>query len=353
VRVKRSSALVILLENDRYVFHDVLGQRTFSANPTALEIVRRLGAWTDLEALAAMLGGYSRASIDRAISQLAELGAIVVEGSDAAAMDDAFDRAWLWGPLAAAYHFGVRDSAFLSAEDSDSLLREQVKFNPSPPLFQTNNDPLNDIPLPVPDAGARANCALFATMAARRTRRLMLDRPVTLDQLADCFLYSMAITAMLEDPEVMDLPLKMTPSGGGRNPYEGYVCARDVTGLAPGTYHFSAYQRTLGVVRAAPPPAFPAMMGGQAWTANAAAVIFLVARFERPMWKYHDPGAYRVTIIEAGHIAQNMMLAATWHGLAANPSGAFTRDLVNDTLRVGGVTQSVIYALVLGVPDAA
>jgi nitroreductase len=70
------------------------------------------------------------------------------------------------------------------------------------------------------------------------------------------------------------------------------------------------------------------------------------------MWKYHDPGAYRVTMIEAGHIAQNIMLVATRHGLAANPSGALARGLVEETLGVGGITQAVVYALVLGVPGA-
>jgi len=95
------------------------------------------------------------------------------------------------------------------------------------------------------------------------------------------------------------------------------------------------------------------MLGNQLWTKSAAAVLFLVANFERPMWKYHHAGAYRVTIIEAGHIAQNMMLVATNHGLVANPTGALSLDLVEATLGVGGVTQSVVYALVLGVPSTA
>jgi nitroreductase len=45
------------------------------------------------------------------------------------------------------------------------------------------------------------------------------------------------------------------------------------------------------------------------------------------------------------------MLAATKHGFVANPSGAFSRQVVEETLGVGAVTQSVIYCLILGVPD--
>src|SRR6202040_3384069 len=106
--------------------------------------------------------------------------------------------------------------------------------------------------------------------------------------------FSMAITAFIEDPETVDLPLKMTPSGGARNPYEAYVCVRNVTGLTPGTYHYSALEHSLGTVQDGQPPPFPAMLADQPWTATAAAVIFLVANFDRAMWKYRDPGAYRV-----------------------------------------------------------
>jgi SagB-type dehydrogenase family enzyme len=188
-------------------------------------------------------------------------------------------------------------------------------------------------------------------MARRRSDRVMLDAPITLEQLADCLLFSMAITAIIEDPEVMDLPLKMTPSGGARNPFEAYVCVRNITGLAPGIYHYSAFERTLGVVRAEAPPPLGSLLGSQDWASNAAAVIFLVANFDRPMWKYHHPAAYRVTMIEAGHIAQNISLVATALGLVANPTAALSQDLAEKTLGVGGVTQSVVYALVLGVPQ--
>ena len=347
MRVKRSSAIVVLLEHDEFVFHNFLGQQTFSAHPTALEILRRLHVWTDLEAIRDMFPGYSRKSIDRSMNQLIELGALLVEGSKSAILDEDYLRTWAWGPLTAAYHFSSRDGAFISAEDGMDMLRQQAKFIPSPPLFQRNTEPASDIPLPLREEYSEP----FLTMARRRTNRVMHDAPISVEHLSDCLLFSMAITAFIEDPDIVDLPLKMTPSGGGRNPYEAYVCIRNVTGIAPGTYHYAALERTLGVVEAKPAPPFPALLAGQQWTATAAAVIFLVANFERTMWKYQDPHAYRVVVMEAGHIAQNVMLAATKHGLVANPSGAFTRGLVEETLGVGGVTQSVVYSLVLGVPD--
>jgi SagB-type dehydrogenase family enzyme len=348
MRIKRSNALVVLLENDQFVFHNFLVQQTFSANPTALEILRRLGVWTDLEALAGSLPAYSPQSIAASVDQLKELGAILVEDSEAADREDELQQTWLWGPFAAAFHFGTRSGDYLAADAADSLLVQQAKYLPSPPLFTRNARSSTDIVLPAPDTTSD----LFQTMARRRTDRRLRDEPIAVEALADCLHVSMAITALIDDPEIADLPLKMTPSGGGRNPYEAYVCVRNIVGVAPGAYHYSGMERSLGLVGPGPPPPFPDMMAGQSWTSAAAAVIFLVANFDRAMWKYHQPAAYNATMIEAGHIAQNIMLAATGHGLVANPVGALSLDTVERVLGVSGPTQAVVYALVLGVPGA-
>lgn len=346
MRVKRPASLVIMLENEQFVFHNFLRQTTFLANPTALEIVRRLSVWTDLEGVFAFLPDYSRDSVVKAINNLTDLGAILVEGSEDALQDDGFAETWLWGPFAAAYHFGTRVGDFMSEEQGGEILRDRAKACPSPPLYQTNNDPASDIVLPVREAYGEP----FLTMSRRRTNRVMRDEAISVDQIADCLLFSMAITAVIEDEDIVDLPLKMTPSGGARNPFEAYVCARRVEGLAPGVYHYSAMERTLGLVSSAAPPAFGDLLAGQGWASDAAAVVFLVANFERPMWKYHDGTAYRVTAIEAGHIAQNIILVATSHGLVANPTGAMDFRRVEQTLGVEGLTKAVLYCLVIGVP---
>ena len=121
----------------------------------------------------------------------------------------------------------------------------------------------------------------------------------------------------------------VTPSGGARNPFELYVYARNVTGLEPGFYHYAALDHDLGLVRAGQVE-IAALLGGQSWPGRAAAVVFLVAHFPRSMWKYHLAPAYRVVVIEAGFISQNIALAATEHGLSAVPSGALTQPMIEE-----------------------
>jgi SagB-type dehydrogenase family enzyme len=142
----------------------------------------------------------------------------------------------------------------------------------------------------------------------------------------------------------------MTPSGGARNPYDAVVYVRKVSSLNPGLYRYSPFSHSLinsshGVL-----PSIVDILGGQAWAADAAAVVFLVAQFERTMWKYPHPGAYRVVIIEAGHIAQNMVLAATKNQIKSVTTAAINDELAEKAFAISSIRQSVCYAVALGMP---
>ena len=87
------------------------------------------------------------------------------------------------------------------------------------------------------------------------------------------------------------------------------------------------------------------------WTDDAAAIVFLVADYDRTMWKYPHPSAYRAVLIEAGHIAQNMILAAVEAGLVTAITAAVHDSIAQQAFGLTALTQSVVYALVIGVLD--
>jgi SagB-type dehydrogenase family enzyme len=99
-------------------------------------------------------------------------------------------------------------------------------------------------------------------------------------------------------------------------------------------------------------PDFPMskMVHNQDWADPMPAMILLVAVLERTTWKYHDPNAYRVVLIEAGHIAQNIMLACTERGLTACPTAALCHSVISQALGLECVTHFPVYALTLGHP---
>ena len=93
------------------------------------------------------------------------------------------------------------------------------------------------------------------------------------------------------------------------------------------------------------------MLGDQDWAEAMPCIIFLVAYLERTMWKYSDSNAYRVVLIEVGHIGQNIMLAATQAGLTACPTAALAHSAIKDLLGLTRLTQAPLYALTLSHPQ--
>ncbi|MDQ2081756.1 hypothetical protein RA307_16345 [Xanthobacteraceae bacterium Astr-EGSB] len=91
-------------------------------------------------------------------------------------------------------------------------------------------------------------------MRRRRSFRGFSDQPVALGDLGDGLFAGLGITGCVRGSfDEGSLPLSMTPSGGGRNPYEAYVYVRRVGGLAPGTCHYSALDHRSRLPTAADP----------------------------------------------------------------------------------------------------
>ena len=90
-------------------------------------------------------------------------------------------------------------------------------------------------------------------------------------------------------------------------------------------------------------------MHGQTACANAAVVFIWTAVVERGSSGIGQR-AYRYFYIEAGHIAQNVALAAVALGLGSCQIGGFCDDAVNDMLGVDGNQEPAVYATAVGVP---
>jgi len=72
--------------------------------------------------------------------------------------------------------------------------------------------------------------------------------------------------------------------------------------------------------------------------------------FARTMWKYRNPRAYRVVLLDAGHLGQTFCLTATRLGLAAFGTAALRDSLIEKDLGIDGVSESVLYVLGVGLP---
>jgi SagB-type dehydrogenase family enzyme len=333
MRNRPSSTLAFGLTDEGIVGFNFLQKSAFVGNGALLELLAGNANWAEEDNLEP---DHSQSYVD--------LGALVKEASPEDALEQEFAEKWAWGLPAALYHFSVQGNEFETLEQGEAKQRASADRLGYPDLYLTNDRFATVTTL----TNVHHRSAQMALMAARRSCREPSGETIALETLTSILYSGMGITQTTRNA-VTELPLSMTPSGGGRNPYEAYVFARNVEGLAPGIYHYSAKEHSLGRLTGALPAQLSMVVGDQDWADDMSCVIVLAAFFERTMWKYDDPNAYRVVLIEAGHIGQNMLLVATEEGVGACPTAALSHDMLFDMLELPSrIACAPIYAIAVG-----
>jgi SagB-type dehydrogenase family enzyme len=141
---------------------------------------------------------------------------------------------------------------------------------------------------------------------------------------------------------------RAAPSSGALYPIEVYAVVHRVDGLPPGVYHYAVREHALEQLRTGD---FRAAVVEQAiaqeFLGECGVVLFLTNILQRMRPRYQDR-SYRYGLLEAGHLGENVYLAATAMGLGACGVGAFMDDAINDMLGVDGVEEAAVYMLAVG-----
>jgi len=185
---------------------------------------------------------------------------------------------------------------------------------------------------------------LVETTLARRSG-IEPGRPITLAELG-------AVLGLSAASSTSHPRLRMCPSAGALYPLDLIVVVSQVIGLPAGAFVYDPLTHALlrrGDLRveqlhecaaiAEPHPPTPV-------------TIAVVATFARSRVKYGLRG-YRFALLEAGHLVQAMITAATALGLRQLPWAGFVDAEVDRILDIDGVDRSCLYLLsVSGGPDA-
>jgi SagB-type dehydrogenase family enzyme len=125
-----------------------------------------------------------------------------------------------------------------------------------------------------------------------------------------------------------------------------------VKGLRPGLYHYHPAQHHLNRISTnATRDTAWRYCARQGYVRNAAALFLMTAVFQRTMWKYRHARAYRVVLLDAGHLCQTFCLVATWLGLAPFCTAALKDTLIEEDLGIDGIRESILYVAGVGLPS--
>lgn len=181
---------------------------------------------------------------------------------------------------------------------------------------------------------------LWRVLRRRRSVRHFKDEPITKSELSQLLWAAQGITA--------PWGARTAPSAGALYPVETYVVVNSVTDVELGVYHYAVDRHELDQLQAGDFRLSVAQAALDQEMAYRANVVFIwTAVFERSRWKYKQR-AYRYIYLDAGHIAQNVALAAVALEFGSCQIAALYDDEVNALIGVEGVEESVVYMTVVG-----
>ncbi len=180
-----------------------------------------------------------------------------------------------------------------------------------------------------------------AALAAWRSVREFSAKPINIDTLAQ-------LLWACQGP-VGNGRHRTAPSAGGTYPLEILVAAGNVDGLESGLYRYDGashvlHRTAIGDFRRE----LYAATVGQTSGAVAPVSLLFVADYDRSTARYGTRGmAY--TLIETGHVGQNLYLQATALGLGTTAIGAFREDVVRTVLNLEP-QEHPVYLFPVGTP---
>jgi SagB-type dehydrogenase family enzyme len=345
--LRRAHALQVEFDGPAIRMVNFVTRKGALVTPAVLAYLRDLAEPTPLREAVERLPGPADTAC-ALLDRLVEATVIFAVGTPDEVDDQRWADAWGFGAAAAALHFARRSATVIGSAERARLVRDLAAAHPPPPLALTSRGRGPTLSLP----GVDSTEGIARVMARRRSAQRFARSPVTAAALARVLFTLVGVTDWVADPVLGLLPRSLSPSGGARNPYEAYVITHLVDGVPAGAYHYDQCAHTLH--RLGDRPADMATLaGGQTWAGHAAFVVLLVAFLDRVWSKYPAPGGYLNLVIEAGHRAQNGLLAATDCGLGARMTTAIEDASAHNLLRLSPERHAAVYLLAFGHPEDA
>jgi SagB-type dehydrogenase family enzyme len=238
------------------------------------------------------------------------------------------------------FHEFIARSKYANLEPS-----AQSHGEPQPPLELPYDTTGRLVELPPPDALDLEPVNPRALLEERVTIRNYRDDPLSAAELSYLLWTTQGVKM-----DVKPAGMKRTvPSAGARHPFETVILANNVDGLQPGLYRYLASAHQLVSLSLAEDLAerMTAACLGQHHVRSSAVTFVWVAVPERTAWRYSGR-ALRYVLIDAGHICQNLYLAAWAIHCGVCAIGAFDDDALNGLLELDGETQLALYAATVG-----
>lgn len=235
---------------------------------------------------------------------------------------------------------------FMKSSFGTEIETDQSREIPQPDLVKSYDKNRDKIDLPEVDEDIISNDNIFQAILERKSHRIYSDEKVTLKELSYLLTMTQRIKEIRGDNYV---GLRPVPSAGGRHPYETYLAILNVEGLRKGIYRYLPLDHKLLLVKEVEDleNKIVVALNNQKFTSKAALIFIWACIPYRTEWRYGDR-AYKIALLDAGHIGQALYLACETIGLGACAIASYGQEIMDNLVGVDGEEEFSVYTAVVG-----
>lgn len=239
-----------------------------------------------------------------------------------------------------------------SPDDMGAEQTDEEQGLPQPPMEQPKKTE-SVISLPKDFRSVIRKTDILDIMTERKSHRKYKQDDLTLTELSFLLWSTQGVKKVIGNRKKASL--RTVPSAGARHPLETYLFINQVEGLAPGLYHYLPLEHELEYLRAAgeQKEQLTKALCDQEFAGTApVAFVWSVVPY-RCEWRYGTK-AQKYTLLDAGHVCQNLYLACEAINCGVCAIGAYDQEQMDELLDLkpgpsGEETyECVIYAASVG-----
>lgn len=227
------------------------------------------------------------------------------------------------------------------------IITDQMKGIPYPPLQKPYDEESAEITdLPEFDKSIIQKNDIFECIKDRRSIRKFTNEFLTKEELSYLLWATQGVGKIIRDGYAT---LRTVPSAGARHPFETYIIADRVEGINRGVYRYLAltHQLLFRFNQDDMQEKLNLANLGQKFVGDAPLVFAWSCIPYRTEWRYSIK-AHKAILLDAGHVCQNLYLAAESIGCGTCAIGAYDQKAMDDLLELDGNDEFVVYLAPVG-----
>lgn len=179
----------------------------------------------------------------------------------------------------------------------------------------------------------------------RKSRRKFNSEKITLEELSYLLWATQGVRELNGD-----FPMRTVPSAGARNCFETYLFISRVEGLEQGLYRYLPLEHKLCIISTEADLNKKLNYAMMNQNYNCAVTFIWTAIPYRMEWRY-SIAAHKMIAIDAGHVCQNLYLAAESIQCGCCAIGAYAQEKMDEFLQVDGEEEFTFYMATVGKND--